>query len=204
MAELLQLSKQLTHATILKKSLYNFPRIFTITAQPKNHTTMLKNFETLIFKLFFLVAFITLQSCQKENLSHSKEYPKVDAELWQYFEKFENEGQARGLEIDLIASGITGEIGTTDNTMWVGQCNHNSNQPNHVIINLNFWNDADDLRREKIVFHELGHCFLGKGHNDEKKEDGTCKSIMRAGTGECIDNYTEDNKHDYHDELFTL
>lgn len=166
---------------------------------------MFNNLTHAAFKVLIFLSFIALQSCQKEDLTIStKEYPNVDAELWQYFEKFEIEGRKRGVEIDLVGKGITGEIGTTENAMWVGQCNHNVNEPNHMIINLNFWNSADELRREKIIFHELGHCYLGKGHNDEAHDDGTCKSIMRAGTGACIDNYKEGNRGDYCDELFGM
>jgi hypothetical protein len=165
---------------------------------------MFNNLTHVPVKIFILMAFVALQSCQKEEVKLSKEFPNVDAELWHLFEKFENEGKKRGVEIDLIKEGITGEIGMTENPLWVGQCTHNVNEPNHVIINLNFWNSADDLKKEKIVFHELGHCYLGKGHNDAAHEDGTCISIMRAGTGACIDNYNEDNRGEYCDELFEM
>jgi len=165
---------------------------------------MFNNLTHVLFRIFILCSFLVFQSCQKEDITPTKEYPNVDAELWQYFEMFEAQGKKRGVEIDLIASGITGKIGMTAHPNWVGQCNHNVNTPNHLIINSNFWNSANELRREKIVFHELGHCFLGKGHNDEAHADGTCKSIMRAGTGACIDNYTEESKAEYQDELFEM
>ena len=78
------------------------------------------------------------------------------------------------------------------------------NEPNHVIIDANFWTAASDNSKEMIIFHELGHCFLERGHNDDKKSDGTCASIMRSGRGGCIDFYTKSNKAEYLDELYTV
>ena len=55
-----------------------------------------------------------------------------------------------------------------------------------------------------IVFHELGHCYLTRGHKDERKNNGTCASIMRSGKAACMDFYTSDNRKEYLDELFDM
>lgn len=147
---------------------------------------------------------ITLVACGKDNqIQLNKEYQGVDAELWSYFEKFEKEAAERGVNIDLAAAGITGTIERIHAHGTVGLCNHRLDQPNHVIIDINFWTAASDNSKEMIIFHELGHCYLERGHNDDKKSDGTCASIMRSGRGGCIDFYTKANKAAYLDELYT-
>ena len=70
------------------------------------------------------------------------------------------------------------------------------------MIDIDFWNSASESAREMIVFHELGHCFLQRGHNDNKQDDGTCVSIMRSGKGGCIDFYTSSNRGSLLDELY--
>jgi len=147
---------------------------------------------------------ITLVACGKDNeIQLNKEYQGVDAELWSYFEKFEKEAGERGVTIDLAAAGITGTIEKIHAHGTVGLCNHRLDQPNHVIIDINFWTSASDNSKEMIIFHELGHCILERGHNDDKKDDGTCASIMRSGRGGCIDFYNKGNKAAYLDELYT-
>ncbi len=148
---------------------------------------------------------ITLVACGKNNeIQLSKEYQGVDAELWSYFEAFEKEAAERGVTIDLAAAGITGTIETIHAHGTVGLCNHRLDQPNHIIIDLNFWASASDNSKEMIIFHELGHCYLERGHRDDKNSDGTCASIMRSGRGGCIDFYTKSNKAEYLDELYTM
>lgn len=161
------------------------------------------NFNTLRTIAFFLL--LTLVACSKEQeqLGITKAYPGVEPELWSYFEAFERASADRGRPIDLLAAGITGSIEKIHAHGTVGLCNHRLDEPNHVIIDVNFWETASANSKEMIVFHELGHCILERGHNDEKRSDGTCASIMRSGRGGCIDFYTKDNKHEYLDELFT-
>jgi hypothetical protein len=54
-----------------------------------------------------------------------------------------------------------------------------------------------------VVFHELGHCYLGRGHSEETHPNGVCKSIMRSGNGGCFDNYNSTTREAYLDELFS-
>ena len=159
------------------------------------------------FNLIRIIAFsflITLVACGKdEQIQLNKEYQGVEPELWSYFEKFENEASERGMLVDLSAAGITGTIEKIHAHGTVGLCNHRLDQPNHVIIDKDFWASASENSKEMIIFHELGHCYLERGHNDDKKSDGTCASIMRSGRGGCIDFYTKSNKNDYLNELYS-
>lgn len=62
-----------------------------------------------------------------------------------------------------------------------GKCNSNSLDADvQKIISINpgaqCWNN--DLELETLIFHELGHCFLGRNHLNERLPNGDPKSIM--------------------------
>ena len=158
--------------------------------------------------VIYLLLCLILIACGAVGGTHlgmpTKMYPEVDKRMWIYFERFEIAARERGMMIDLIEAGITGEIYEISKANVVGLCNHNVIDPNHIVIDGHFWNRSSILKKELIIFHELGHCYLLRGHNDEVNGNGTCGSIMRSGTGGCLDLYTEDNREVYLDELFDM
>ena len=164
----------------------------------------------LLFSLLLSVFFL---SCQKdeglnpEEITETvnKSFPGVEEALWPHFQKFEEEALARGLIIDLVREGITGRIATIDGNGVIGQCNYNSHLSNHVTVDEDFWAEASNNFREFVVFHELGHCSLFRGHLESARAVGrvnVCTSIMRSGTGDCRDNYHSATREEYLDELF--
>ena len=165
-------------------------------------------------RYFILWLTITpLISCQKDDSSLITEEDTVGEEssitgvdpfLLEYFISFEEAGKERGLEIDLSTANITGSISEIQEENVAGQCNYHPFQPNHVTIDKSFWNRSNYLYREMIVFHELGHCYLGRDHFEEAFQNGLCKSIMRSGTCCCRDAYTLKNRAYYLDELFGI
>lgn len=36
-----------------------------------------------------------------------------------------------------------------------------------VVLDRKYWEVSDDLEREELVFHELGHCVLNRGHTED-------------------------------------
>ena len=155
------------------------------------------------FKIFAFILAAALGSCQKStDLEIIKSFDGVEADLWEHFDNFEKEAAKRGQHIDLAAAGITGSIEKIHTPGLVGICNHKVDTPNHVTIDIDFWNSASESAREMIIFHELGHCYLHRGHNDTTHADGTCSSIMRSGMGGCVDFYTNSNRKGYLTELF--
>lgn len=129
-------------------------------------------------------------------------YIGVDPLLWEYFERFEEEGRERGIEVDLRAQKITGMIQSLGEDDVAGQCTYSPTRPNHVVIDLGFWTNATNQAREFVVFHELGHCELLREHREASFTNGTCLSIMRSGLGSCRDNYNVRTRESYLDELF--
>lgn len=141
--------------------------------------------------LFFLIILLTsvFISCEKEP-EEFVIYPNVTVELCPYFQSFEKEATKRGLDIDLRAAKIKGRL-TKINGSFVGICKNL--EMREVLIDRRFWERSSQLTKELIVFHELGHCYLNKKHNNEVSPNGTCQSIMRSGRGGCIDFYTKKN-----------
>lgn len=168
------------------------------------------NRQTLVYFCLFTLLFI--YSCtqdvnlitldEPEVTVDNSSYPGVDEALWVYFQRFEEEGRLRGIEVDLKAANITGVIEALGEDDVAGQCTYASHLPNHVTIDQNFWNGASDRSREFVVFHELGHCDLGRDHHEVATSNGICVSIMRSGLEDCRDNYTPITRASYLDELF--
>ena len=162
-----------------------------------------------ILTLFSVLSLFTFISCQNESALaleeipiENSEYENVDPELWPYFRRYEEEARARGVEVDLKAKGITGSIRDLEGNNIAGQCSFSNHFPNHVTIDINFWERYSDRSKEFVVFHELGHCDLLRGHREDQFINGTCVSLMRSGTLDCIDNYNSTTRERYVDELF--
>ncbi len=161
-------------------------------------------------KLLFFPVLCLLIACQKEPLitlvdgteDFQRSYNGVDRDLWIHFQSFENEGAKRDIIIDLTDADITGVIEQINEDQVIGQCNYYAHRPNHVTIDQSFWNQASTIYREYVVFHELGHCYLGRPHNEAAFSNGICRSIMNSGTGACTSRYEMKTRNDYLNELF--
>lgn len=127
----------------------------------------------------------------------------VDEPLRDYFERFETEAAQRGLSYDLEAMQVSGDIRVISTSSVIGQCLHSEEEPNTVIVDKFYWDGANDMEREFLVFHELGHCALNRDHLDQSDGQGDCISIMTSGTGICRVNYNVANRKSLLDELFT-
>lgn len=160
--------------------------------------------------LFLFLLIGLLASCQPDEetvvsepiVNTTKSYPGVNQELWVYFQRFEEEAEARGVAIDLRANKITGVINEISEDRVLGQCNFNPNRPNHLIIDKTFWTSASERFREFVVFHELGHCSLFREHREDTLPTGACASIMRSGKEDCRDNYSSATRNFYLNELY--
>jgi len=157
----------------------------------------------------FVFATLLLQACQKDSSVEPlpieilpKTYSNIPEPLWDYFERFEEMALDRGILIDLNRLNLTAEIVEIAEDGVAGTCSFGSHTPKHIEIDLTFWNQSSDLFKEFVVFHELGHCVLFRGHREDVHEDGTCVSLMRSGVEECRDNYRLNTRSAYLDELF--
>ena len=126
----------------------------------------------------------------------------IDSDLIIYFERFAVEGNKRGVSIDWEEEDIHAMIIDIDEEA-VGQCLSFERGRNEINIDKKYWEKIKIMDREFIVFHELGHCVLGRSHLDQTNLDGTCKSIMNSTGEACKKNYTLTTRDGYLDELFS-
>lgn len=164
--------------------------------------------------LLIISAFALLISCQEETSLLSsdspeevsgRDWPDIDPLLIPHFINFEDEAFERGLDIDLSTSGISAVIEEIDIEDIAGRCSYGIHRFSfkEIIIDESFWEQTTTLTREFIVFHELGHCYLFRDHNDRCTDRGIWESLMRSGTLEgCRDLYNNRTREAYLDELF--
>ncbi len=166
--------------------------------------------------LFLLTPFLLLctASCDNEEPVSDddfflvvKEYPTATKDFWPYLQSFERESAQRGNEINLSNSGISltykGNDGLSEEEEPTGTCYHNPEDPNTIVINFADFNNSTRYAREKIIFHELGHCSLNRDHDDSEYSDGNCKSLMKSSVADCLLVYDAESKQAYLDELFS-
>ena len=160
--------------------------------------------------IYFLLI-VLLSACSDEGAntgqigfqSDDEFFPTVTPELRPLYMAFEQEAALRGLTIDLTAEAVTGNIVQLGNNAVLGLCRSDvPGEPNRVAVDIEAWNNSSDAFREVIVFHELGHCILGREHLDAE-ENGVCISLMNSGLSGCeiiLDDAQV--RKEYLDELF--
>lgn len=152
---------------------------------------------------FLLLSCFILRSCAYVQEDEVLTYEAFDHELWPLLEAFEKEALARGMNFDLNALDVYGGIEEIAETHVAGSCRYSSHQPNKITIDQTFWNNSSALGKEFVLFHELGHCVLSRGHRETADAKGFCISIMQSGLGDCILNYGNSTRSRYLDELFS-
>jgi hypothetical protein len=81
----------------------------------------------------------------------------------------------------------------------IGECRMYPMVPRQIVINETTWPHMTDMEKEMLVFHELGHCYLGREHTEELKDDSFLpKSIMYPS----VFSYPHYLKQYYINELF--
>ena len=167
-----------------------------------NKIKVCRSFNSIII-LFVTLFFFSCSDDDVEEVVEPVAFANVDAELVPYFERFQQEAAARGIFVDLVTADIEGVIEEIDEQHVAGQCSYGRfNNPRLVTVDASFWRRSSNLFKEFIVFHELGHCYLNRGHLESSFSNGVCTSIMRSGVGDCFDNYNGNTREYYIDELF--
>ena len=151
-------------------------------------------------RLVVLLLMTVLISCSKEN-----EYnfdTAVEDELKAYFIRFQEEAEIRGKYIDWTNEEIYARIEAIDGDA-SGRCLTYGQGSHEILIDEEYWTNNNELNREFIIFHELGHCLLGRGHLDLSFANGTCVSVMNSGQSVCKKNFNRLTRSMYLDELFS-
>lgn len=140
------------------------------------------------------VSLISACTNEEENI--------IEAELEVYFARFAEEATQRGKTVDFESIPLSAYIENIASRGTLGQCKSYSNGSKTIVVDEPYWNRIDDLQKEYIVFHELGHCVLDKDHDDSQADNGECISIMQSGEGSCKGEYSLQNRETLLNELF--
>lgn len=152
--------------------------------------------------LYILILVLLVSAC---NDIH--EY-RVEEEFTEYVQRFELEAAKRGKDFDLQNAGLIVEFADLKDEQ-AGLCHYE--KPIRIEIDRAYWKaisatSGADLMKEDLLFHELGHGMLGRGHLNSTLENGDWKSMMCGG--EKVNdrpwniNYRGIRRDYYVDELF--
>ena len=116
--------------------------------------------------LIFTISVLINSSCKKsstDTIPINQKYSAPD-KVEPYVKRFEFEGNKRGVNVDVHSSNIEISFGiATGGNAAVTYLNTSK-----IVIDSVIWNNiTTDLEKERIVFHELGHCYLKRSHFNE-------------------------------------
>jgi hypothetical protein len=137
---------------------------------------------------YLLLLFIIIFSCknEKETIVAPPIF-EIEKEFRPYFNRFIKEAALRNIFIDTTNLILKVANTTTNLKETCGTCFQFINKKDlQKTIEINAkneicWTKAQDLEKETLIFHELGHCLLGRtGHKNDLFGDKSPKSIMNA------------------------
>lgn len=126
-------------------------------------STILHKVKALGSILFFLCTLSYITGCGKLG--------SIEEETRPYLDVFKGLAAARGLDLDYDELSIS-FADLKDNI--AGTCYSNG----HIDIDPEIWKRYGDDEREVLIFHELGHCLLNRGHTSGNFSDNAPVSIM--------------------------
>lgn len=123
--------------------------------------------------LLLLSALISLSACSGKVSMNVRQ----DQGLAPYAELFVRYGiEQKGIDYTDVVSGVSMIFGTpSDDESVLGVCKvYNVTRPlsgsyvagRTIVISRDFWADASEEEKEILTMHELGHCALGRTHNN--------------------------------------
>ncbi|HZK68796.1 MAG TPA: hypothetical protein VFC36_04270 [Paludibacter sp.] len=128
---------------------------------------------------YFLLLVVTLGLASCKNSSEHR----VGSEFTVYVQRFQDEATKHGKNLDIVNGGLIVEFADLKDGV-AGLCHYE--KPIRIEIDRTYWDAINkyadaDLMKEDLLFHELGHGFLGRKHLNSILENGDWKSIMCGG-----------------------
>jgi len=112
----------------------------------------------------------------KDRGGSSRKFETSNPVFKEFVDKFETEGKAYLNQPNFNIGDIPINFGDTEGTA-VGVCFKYSNGKSEVIIDEDKW-DALPSIREVLIYHELGHCRLNRGHDNSLFDNDVKLSIL--------------------------
>ncbi len=128
-------------------------------------------FNRKVLFLSFLFPLIFVQ-CRKDS------HQAIPGTFAPYVQSFLQEAKKRGLNLSAEMKGLR-IVKKPIDPSYDGLCYEDINR---IEIDAATWDHLDEANREFLLFHELGHCLLGRAHFDEPAQNGECRSFMRGKT----------------------
>lgn len=135
---------------------------------------------------------------------HKRQHSTTDPAFLAHIQAFEAEAATQLSEPDFKVGDIPINFGIPSDPNFVGVCYTYANNQREVIIRKDWWERSNEKARQALIFHELGHCRLDRGHNDEVITEGNREirlSIMHSRMV-YLNDYAR-YQNEYHRELFT-
>jgi hypothetical protein len=156
----------------------------------QNGLTSVPNFTSMKARLSLTLIILSLLFSTCDN-SVDNPYP----DLKKYLVRFQDEAKKLGRDLDL--SNVQAEY--VDNIIKQGQSYCGWGYPNYdgnglrriEISKACAWTTVTDVGKENLFFHEIGHAFFGRLHDQTKRCDGSPLSLMDAGDVNNFDIYHE-------------
>jgi len=127
----------------------------------------------------------------------------VPPEFQTYVDRFIVEAAKYGQDIDFSDTGLSIQFRDAVDQETGGVCLGN----HQIEIEKFFWDDLSEFDKEGLIFHELGHCELGRPHRNDKLPNGEWASRMRGSPipdgDNAVINYAGSRLEYYRQEFFT-
>lgn len=118
-----------------------------------------------------------------------------------YIEQWKIDSAARGITImhpELVTIKFGEENSGTGGNCKIGFTILFAESPPEITINQKYWtNSLSEIGRKLLIYHELGHCVLGKGHSSDEELD-----IMNSDSMIGSDTFFLKNPQPYLDRYF--
>lgn len=132
---------------------------------------------TRTIQLLVVLALGNLTGCQTSPQPEPTQY-SVPADVEPYVKSFREEAIKRNVSVSTDNLVIT--FGTAQKEDICGQCTLETGKTPQITLNNDAfcWQQASQNERECLVFHELAHCLLKRGHKADRFPTGTYVSLM--------------------------
>jgi hypothetical protein len=126
-----------------------------------------------------LFVLLLLAACNRSPEPEPKTY-RVAAEAEPFVQAFKAEALKRGVAVAL--DNLIVEFGPTSGDEVCGQCLLEAGKTPRVTLNPESlcWKGVSAEEKEGLVFHELGHCLLGRQHRTDRLPNGAYASLMNG------------------------
>lgn len=143
---------------------------------------------------------IALSSCGAKT-SHDKSV-SVAPEFQEYFDKFQLEYGRKIEDISIQFGDVSTHCSTLDHAKLYGCCYFKDGETPLITIDQSEWVRRSfqvnglEINYEQLIYHELGHCVLGRSHVE------TRDSLMTSEIDQIQVSKYVDHREDFINELF--